>query len=72
MARHFLVVEGNVHRLFVFTLSKYSYVQAWSNDIMISILGRINLNVLIDLDEESFSFWVFLKDFTTMGVKVRI
>jgi len=39
---------------------------------MISILGRINLNVLIDLDEESFSFWVFLKDFTTMGVKVRI
>lgn len=71
-ARHFLVVEASVHRLLVFTLSKYSYVQAWSNDIIISILGRIILNVLIDLDEEGFSFWVFLKDFTTMGVKVRM
>lgn len=72
MARHFLVMEDNVHRLFVFTLSKYSYVQAWSNDIIISILGKINLNILIDLDVEVFSFWVFLKDFTIMGVKVRV
>lgn len=66
------MVEDDVHRLFVFTLSKYSYVQAWSNDKNISILGRISLRVLTDFDTEAFSFWVFLKDFTTIGVKVRM
>lgn len=58
-------------RLVVFTLSKYSYVQAWSNDEIIINLGRISLIILLDFDNEFFSFWVFLNDLIIIGAKVR-